>query len=77
MRTKHQLTPVELGKFNWLRPIQGEALAFWEQVAKVRNLDPKSIVSNGQNFTALPVGHGKQFCFPVPLKCKKKPVYAD
>lgn len=77
MRTKHQLTPIELAKFNRLPPYQGEAIAFWKWIAKTRNLDSRSIVSTGQNFTALPVGHGKHFCYPLSLKCKKKPVYAD
>ena len=77
MREKHQLNPIELRKFQRLAPFQGEAVAFWSWVARSRNLDPKSIISNGQNFTALPIGHGKHWCFPTPLKCKNKPVYKE
>ena len=77
MRTKHQLTDVELSKFRRLPPYQNEALSFWRWIAKSRNLDPKTLITNGRDFTGLPVGHGKHWCFPIPLKCRKKPVYAD
>lgn len=76
MRTKHQLTAIELAKFNRLQPFQGEALSFWKWIAKSRNLDPKSLITNGRDFTGLPVGHKLPWCFPLPIKCRKKPSYA-
>lgn len=75
MRKKFELDQFEKDRFERLRPFQGEALAFWARVAKVRNLDPKSVISDGYTFTALPVGHGRPWCFPIPLACKKKAVY--
>lgn len=77
MRKTSSLTPAEIGQFNWLKPIPGDALAFWAKVAQVRNLDPKSMLTNGKTFTALPVGHGKHFCWPLSLQCKKKPNYKE
>ena len=77
MRKKFELTHIELAQFNRLRPIQGEALAFWARVALNRELDPKSVISEGLKFTALPKGHGKWWSFPIPLKCKKQPVYGE
>jgi hypothetical protein len=77
MRQQHQLTPHEQRKFARLRPFQGEALAFWSYVARVRGLDPTTVISNGLNFTALPSGHGKHWCYPTKLKCSKKPVYVE
>ena len=77
MRQKFELDKYEWDKFTRLRPIDGEAIRFWAQAAKTRNLDPKSVISAGRTFTALPEGHGKHWCFPVSLKCKKTPVYRD
>jgi hypothetical protein len=77
MRKKFELDPRERDQFERLRPIQGEALAFWARVAARRELDPKSVISAGYNFTALPKGHGKWWSFPIPLKCKKQPVYGE
>ena len=81
MREQYHLTPVELNRFYRIRPFQNEALGFWSWVARSRGLDPKTVISEstGQQvrFTALPIGHGKSWCFPLPLKCKKKPVYAE
>lgn len=77
MRKEYILTTVELIQFKWLRPFPGEALAFWEKVATARQLDCKTVISNGEKFTALPLNHGKHWCFPIAIKCKKKPVYID
>jgi len=85
MREQYYLTPIELSRFYRIRPFQNEALGFWSWVARSRGLDPKTVISEstGQpgarqiRFTALPLGHGKEWCFPLPLKCKKKPVYAE
>lgn len=77
MRKEYILTTVELIQFKWLRPLPGEALAFWEKVAAARQLDWKTVISNGEIFSALPLGHGKPWCSPMTIKCKKKPVYID
>ena len=77
MRTKHQLTAIELAKFNRLQPFQGEALSFWKWIAKARNLDPKSLITNGRDFTGLPIGHKVRWCFAIALKCKKKASYVE
>ena len=77
MREKHELTPIEFAKFKRLQPYQGEAVSFWKWIARQRNLDPKSLLTDGKFFTGLPVGHKVDWCFPIPIKCKKKAVYAD
>ena len=77
MRKQFELDRFERNRFQSLNPFQDEAFMFWRRVAQVRNLDPESVISNGNTFTALPIGHGKWWCFPMPLKCKKKPVYAE
>lgn len=77
MRKAFELTHIELAQFHRLRPIQGEALAFWGRVAKRRELDPKSMITDGLKFTALPVGHKLNWCFPSALYCKKKAVYRE
>ena len=74
MRQKFELTHQELLDFQRLRPILGAAAAFWGKVAASRGLDPKSIISDAPKYTGLPKGHGKQWCFPAPLKCPKPPV---
>jgi len=77
MRSSYELTDIEFAKFKRLQPYQGEAVSFWKWVAKARNLDPKSLITNGKTFTGLPKDHKLPWCFPMQLKCKKKPVYAD
>lgn len=50
---------------------------FWRSVAQARGLDPASIIGNSVDpdgsFTALPLGHGKHWCWPAPLHVKKPP----
>lgn len=77
MRRKYQLEPVEQRQFSKLRPLQGEAFAFWGKVARARGLDPRTLITDGRNgeFTALPLGHDKHWCYPFALRCSKKPVY--
>lgn len=79
MRRKYTLSETELKQFRALRyhPFQNMAFNFWAKVANARGLDPKSIISAGETFTGLPVGHGKHWCFPIPLKCNKAPVYKE
>lgn len=73
VRIEIVLTSPEWDSFNNIRPFQGEALSFWRRVAEVRNLDPKSILSLNDKFTALPTGHEHHWCYPLALKCKRKP----
>ena len=79
MRNTFTMTGIETAQFNRLRPNQGEAIAFWNRVAHRRELDPKSMITEGHlgKFSALPLNHGKHWCFPHALKCQKKPVYKD
>lgn len=73
-RQHFNLTAPERERFDMLRPIPGDAFAFWRQVAQARGLDPGSIIGipNG-TFTALPLGHNKHWCFPFPLVCRNRP----
>ena len=77
MRNTYELTPAEFGQFRWLEPEPGVAIEFWAKVAKARGLDYTTIVSDGKTFTAMPLGHGKQFCWPLKLKCSKRPKYDE
>lgn len=78
-RQTFQLTDLEKKQFVKLRrePFPGEAWRFWKAVAARRELDPASLITRGDYFTALPLGHNKAWCFPIPLKCVNKPVYRD
>ena len=77
LRQSFQLTPQEQKRFRRLKPVEGEAMSFWQRAAHVRGMDPETVISNGRGFTALPYGHGKQWCYPIPLKCKRRPIYTD
>ena len=69
----------EIDAFNRLPLRDGDAFTFWRSVAVARNLDYKTIL-NGlipYEFSALPLGHGKPWCWPMPLKMSKRAVYAD
>lgn len=77
MRQKFRLSLTEYRQFSRLKPFEGEAFQFWCRVAKSRGLDPASIISNGEYFTGLPKDHGKHWCFPIPLKCQRKPSYTE
>lgn len=77
MRQTFKLSDIEQRQFRRLRPFQNEAVSFWKKVADMRGVDAASIISQAPIFTALPLGHGKHWCFPHALKCKKKPVYED
>lgn len=69
----YHLTPTEMRDFDRLPPFEGFAWKFWQRVAYVRDLDYTTIIARAPHFTALPLGHGKHWCFPSPLKCKKPP----
>lgn len=75
-RRTYSLTPEECDAFRAL-PINGisgnRAFAFWSTAARARGLDPATVIATPDSFTALPVGHGKHWCWPTPLKCKKAP----
>lgn len=77
MRQTYQLEPFEQRQFWKLRPVQGEALFFWGKIARNRGLDPTSLITDGRNgkFTGLPLNHDQHWCYPIPLRCSKKPVY--
>lgn len=79
MRNTYTMTEIEVTKFNRLRPFPGEAFTFWKRVAVDRGVDPGSMITEGHKakFSALPLNHGKQWCFPFALKCVKKPTYKD
>lgn len=79
MRQTHKLSEIEFKQFRALgrQPFPNVAWGFWRRVASVRGLDPATLISNGSTFTALPLNHGKAWCFPIPLKCTRRPVYKD
>ena len=77
MRKTYELLPNEYAQFKRLQPIPGEAVSFWKRMAWIRKLDPETVISSSTKFTALPLGHGKHWCFPVPLLCKYQPVYKE
>lgn len=77
MRQTYKLNDIEYKQFRRLKPFQHEAVNFWKKVAHVRGLDPATVISQAPSFTALPLGHNRHWCFPVPLKCKKRPVYKE
>ena len=75
-RQHFTLTPGEQSEFNYLRPIPGEALAFWGRVAFDRGLNPKTIIADHRGFSGLPLSHKKHWCFPMPLHCSRRPTFA-
>ena len=77
LRNEYMLTDSEFKEFNNLIPEPDHAWKFWGRVAHVRGLDYRSIVSNGETFTALEKNCGAHFCYPLKLKCKRRPVYVD
>ena len=49
---------------------------FWRGLAFARGLDPVTVIGNDNDparFTALPLGHGKHWCWPAALQVKKPP----
>lgn len=77
MRQKHILTKEEYTKLKKLpygEPDHGHD--FWATVALSRGLDPETVIGDFEEieyFTALPLGHGKHWCYPYSLKCKRSP----
>ena len=78
-RESFTLTPEEVFEFRRLRPLPDEAFEFWRLVAHKRGLDYKTIIGTDTDFTghvtftAMSLGHGKQWCWPAPLKCMSPP----
>lgn len=75
-RKTYDLTAEETAEFRRLRDFPGVGLAFWRRVAATRGLDPETVITVGREplkFTALPVGHGKWWCWPSALECRHKP----
>jgi hypothetical protein len=53
---------------------------FWWGVARSRGLDYTTIIGQSgdcMSFTALPLGHGRHWCFPSALKLPKAAEYPD
>ena len=78
-REKFKLNDEEIREFKALYPDHKVAFEFWKAVAERRGIDYKSIIgiisTNNINtsFTALPLGHGMDWCYPSPLKCSFVP----
>jgi hypothetical protein len=77
MRKTFRLSDLEFRQFRNLNPFPHDAIAFWKRMAIARGCDPRSVISNGATFTALPEGHGKHWCYPIPLKCKRRSPYFE
>lgn len=76
VRKSYHLFDHEIVKFNRLKPELGEAWEFWGEVCYIRGLDYASMMGNvdkPNEFTALPLNHGKHWCYPYTLKCSKDP----
>lgn len=76
IRKSYYLTDKERGEFNKL-PRDEECVGheFWGIVAHSRGLDPETVLGDSENpsiFSAMPYGHGKDWCHPFPLKLTRK-----
>src|SRR5271168_840672 len=77
MREQHSLTVQEERQFKWLKPEPGEAIEFWGGVAHRRGLDYTTLITAAPKFSALPYDHGKQWCWPMKLKCNKRVKFTE
>jgi hypothetical protein len=71
-------TPEEYKEYRHLKDEEGVAFEFWGRVALSRGLDYQTIIFEDETvgyfrFTALPLGHNKDWCWPMPLKCITDP----
>ena len=78
IRESYVLTTEEKDRRRNLPARIGAAFAFWEEVARARNLDYRTIMTDMESmgyvrFTGLPLGHGMHWCWPRPLKCRTDP----
>jgi hypothetical protein len=74
-RKSYSLTDRELKQLKSLPEEEGVAFEFWGNVANSRGLDYKTVIGDEYNrsiFTAMSYDHGKDWCWPIPLKCHKK-----
>jgi hypothetical protein len=77
-RKVYDLTSDEAEAFRKMLPVEGAAFKFWCRVAAARWLDASTIIGltgtvNSVVFSALPLGHGKPWCWPAALRCGKPP----
>ena len=77
-REKHRLDAFEAERFDNLPPIPERIRDFWRDAALTRGLDPKSVLAadiwrGRYSFTALPLGHGRHWCWPMALECGPRP----
>lgn len=75
LRNSYSLTDKEVKRFYALHPEEGYAWEFWADVGRSRGLDPYSIIGDIEDreiFTAMPYGHGKDWCYPMPIKNQRK-----
>lgn len=77
IRIEIRLSKDENREFRRLKPVPNVAFTFWERVAKLRDLDPGSIVWTDGKLTGLPLRHNQHWCYPVPLKCKVDPATVE
>ena len=76
MRKLFSLTPAEIDEMERLRHEAGYAYAFWQKVCEARGLDYTTVLTRAPDrtydFSALPIGHGKYWCWPHPHQCPKR-----
>jgi hypothetical protein len=73
LRQTYVLNSEERQEFDKLWPQEGKAIKFWRAVADSRGLDYDTVMGvehKPYEFTAMPMGHGKHWCWPEPLECK-------
>jgi hypothetical protein len=76
IRKSYNLDKQEIDRFHRMRGFECEASRFWMAVAAERKLDPATIIGDLYRpyvFTALPIGHGKHWCWPAALHCTRRP----
>jgi hypothetical protein len=71
VRSQHSLT---LDETIALNRCGDDPFAFWREVCARRGLDAATVIGGvGGAFTALPVGHGRHWCWPMALRCRSAP----
>jgi hypothetical protein len=83
MRIEIKLTKDEHREFRRLKPVPNVAFAFWERIARSRNLDPTTIMWQDGKYSGLPEQlhhyrskenpYRRDWCHPMPLKCTTDP----
>ena len=74
-RVEISLTKQERQTHRNLKQEPDQALLFWETVCGERELDFRTVLPDPESgrMTALPLNHGKHWCWPYPLICKDSP----